>query len=370
MTCLPCVLARRAAAQPRPPAEAGPSGPRREPATHNAALLRRQPLAGSLCCACVSRLEVLCSAAKASTSSPGVASSECPLLHPRPPPRPARPPPPLLHASRSTGGEAERQAPGGRALELPESWAERQAARADKHTRHTILAAPTMGRLWAAVLLLAALLSNSARALLITSVPLQALLRPSMLSGETPTSMECIYSAAENGWSAQDFHNKVDYNPPLPSLVLARAKGSRAVVGCFNPIGWQSRDDYRDSLRTFIFRIEGSTVQFSTKLQGGPAIYDFGDRAIWLQEALDIPLNPKYMGRRRARSSLSSSFSALSPPVKGVTGLFNGLEVELSDLEVYTSKSLLRSSRPMSGTESGGKESVFSKIEKLLFGNN
>jgi hypothetical protein len=71
------------------------------------------------------------------------------------------------------------------------------------------------------------------------------------------------------------------------------------------------------------------------------------------------------MARKKGRSSLSSSFTALSPPVKGVT------EVELSDLEVYSSDTLISQSKPMSGSGSGGSPpSVFQKLESFPFGRS
>jgi hypothetical protein len=79
------------------------------------------------------------------------------------------------------------------------------------------------------------------------------------------------------------------------------------------------------------------------------------------------------MARKKGRSSLSSSFRALSPPAKGVTGLFNGgeAEVELSDLEVYSSDTLISQSKPMSGSGSDGSPpSVFQKLESFLFGRS
>ena len=230
---------------------------------------------------------------------------------------------------------------------------------------------------WLHCLLLVIVSGSCCQALLIGTVPLQTLLRTSVLSSETAQSLECIYSASRDGWDARVFHTRCDYNPPVPSLVLAKAKGAKQIFGCVNPLGWQSRDDYRDSNKIFIFRADGQNVQFSTKISGGPALYDFGDRGVWLSEALDIPLNGKYCPKKKCRSALSSSYSALTPAISGVNGLFNGLDAELVELEVYTSKSLLRSSKPMTGGEAGPdgrnedqrEESIFFKLEKFLFGS-
>lgn len=225
------------------------------------------------------------------------------------------------------------------------------------------------------MLLVALLVVLEASGLLIGQMPIKEILRPSIFSGETVDSLECIYQASKDGWDASTFHKLVDYNPPVPSLVLLKTNKGK-LAGCFNPLGWQSRDDYRDSLRCYLFRVEGKAVQFSTKLQSGPAVYDFGDRAIWMGEALEIPLNPKYMSRRRARSALSTSYSSLTPAKPGVSGLLDGSEAELSELEVYTSRALLRASKLMTGASGSSPSSqpaarsILQQFEKFLFGGD
>jgi hypothetical protein len=54
-----------------------------------------------------------------------------------------------------------------------------------------------------------------------------------------------------------------------------------------------------------------------------------------------------------------------------VTGLFSGqAEVELSDLEVYSSQSFILQSKPMTSTSGGSSPSVFQKLESFLFGKS
>jgi len=220
--------------------------------------------------------------------------------------------------------------------------------------------------------LLLQLLAGSAAGLLLGSVPLKEVLRPSVLANEDSSSLECVYQASVHGWDASAFHQRVDLNPPCPSLVLFKTTRGK-IGGCVNPLGWQSRDDYRDSLKCYLFRVDGSTVQFSTKLASGPALYDFGDRAVWMGEALEIPLNPKYLSRKRARSALSTSYSKMSPSKPGVSGLLDGGEAELTELEVYTSRALLKASKPASGaggSVGGGSPSVLQQLERFLFGGD
>jgi len=205
-------------------------------------------------------------------------------------------------------------------------------------------------------------------------ITLANLLSGTVLAGK---DLSLIFSASKDGWSAQKFHQCCDYNPPLPTLVFLRSK-SGLVSGCFNPLGWQSRDDYRDSLRTFIFRISPSAgIEKANKIGGSEAaVYDFGDRAIWLAEALFVPLNEKYLGVRRARSELGSSYSKLAD---GSRSLFrSNADTELTDVECWVaSDSLVQSKRVFdegSSTadmkKSAGVFSAMKKFESFLFGND
>jgi TLD len=176
---------------------------------------------------------------------------------------------------------------------------------------------------------------------LIDSINLGELLKGTTLAGQ---QLEMIYSGARDGWDAKSFHLKVDYDPPVPSLVVCKTK-SNVICGAYNALGWQTRDDYRDSLRTFLFRAVGkNSVERATKLPGSPALYDFADRAVWFAEGLCIPLNGKFMSVRKGRSSLSTSFSSLSP--SGDSCLFPG-DQDISELEVYASSQLVKASRLM-----------------------
>lgn len=152
------------------------------------------------------------------------------------------------------------------------------------------------------------------------------------------------------------------------------------ICGAYNPLGWQSRDDYRESIRTFLFKLdEKGQILKSAKRQGGPAIYDFGDRAIWFAEGLYVPMSVKYMGLRRARSMLGSAYTELPT---GENTLFGSVETELSELECYTSQSMLSSSKAMfslggnmmnkksSSTTSAEGMGIMAKFERFLFGDD
>ena len=111
----------------------------------------------------------------------------------------------------------------------------------------------------------------------------------------------------------------------MPSLIIARIKGSNTLVGGFNPFGYSSVDDYRSSIRAFLFRQEaaGKEIQFSRPLSADGAIYDFGTYGpIFGTEALVIPLNPsKLKPTCRATSILGNDYGALKGSTAGGTGI-------------------------------------------------
>mmetsp|Transcript_13750 Transcript_13750/g.22917 ORF Transcript_13750/g.22917 Transcript_13750/m.22917 type:complete len:278 (-) Transcript_13750:1129-1962(-) len=230
---------------------------------------------------------------------------------------------------------------------------------------------------------------------LLSKVDIQSLVKQTALLDKPLTR---IYTASKDGWDASAFHRKVDFNPPVPSLVIMKTK-SGGVSGCFNPLGWQSRDDYRDSRNCFLYKVTKSgNIEKSTKIGGsGAALYDFGDRAIWFAEALNIPMNPKYLPNKTAKSNLGTSYSTLSESGEGSV-FFEGKggrgefgTAQLVELEVYTAEAYVRESVNMysrsrgegsgdsrdnsasSSSTSGSKltssgKSPLRKLEEFLFG--
>ena len=59
-----------------------------------------------------------------------------------------------------------------------------------------------------------------------------------------------VYKASVDGWSALDFHRQVD---GLGSTVVIGETDGGVRVGGYNPVGWESRDDYRATPRAFLF---------------------------------------------------------------------------------------------------------------------
>ena len=155
-----------------------------------------------------------------------------------------------------------------------------------------------------------------------------AMLRANVLRDTTLYSTRLIlrYDASEHGWNAAAFHDKVDNMGP--AFLIAKTNNG-GYFGAFNPVGWASREDYRDCYGAFLVKWPkpGSTKEmpFILPKQGGPgaAIFDFGaEGPIFGAEALKIPL-----GRA---PSMGSSYAQL-----GGAALFGGGK------EVKTAKSRL-----------------------------
>ena len=192
---------------------------------------------------------------------------------------------------------------------------------------------------------------------------LPSLLKGTVLEGQ---ALKCIYSAKKDGFSSSSFHNKMDYNPPLPTLVLLQTK-SGVLCGAYNPLGWQSRDDYRESIKTFLFRINNKgEADISRKLAGGPAVYDFGDRALWFAEGLYVPLNEKYAKVRKASSGLGTSFTALPG---GEGSILGGGFAEIEEMECHVSSPMLDNSKSMY-MKDDSKPSPMKSFERLIFGGD
>jgi hypothetical protein len=80
------------------------------------------------------------------------------------------------------------------------------------------------------------------------SIPLPlSMMEGTNLGGKT--LMRC-FKANFDGWSALDFHRQVD---ELGSVVIVGQLKSGALIGGYNPVGYESVDDYRATPRAFVF---------------------------------------------------------------------------------------------------------------------
>ncbi|OSX80448.1 hypothetical protein BU14_0052s0063 [Porphyra umbilicalis] len=220
------------------------------------------------------------------------------------------------------------------------------------------------------------------------------------------------------------FHAAVDLGGVPTLLVGCDADGGGGVWGGYNPVGWDSRDDYRDSLTAFLFREpppggaeaaagaaavaaaaaeaaakgggsgdgaaaaaatssaggtaaasaaavaawaggDGSILVADKVGGGGAAIFDFADWAVrWGSDALAMPMNDaKGLPPDRAVSVLGTQYGVL--PGGGRT-LFGGgrSSVTVTALRVYVSEQWA----PVPAVEGGEKEKGGGGFFGRLFG--
>lgn len=91
--------------------------------------------------------------------------------------------------------------------------------------------------------------------------------------------LTCVYKGSRDGWSAIDFHEKVDGRGS--AVVVCRTRTGK-VFGGFNPTGWRSTDDYYDSTTAFLWclssaggRGSSSIIKFPVLSGGNAAIFDY-----------------------------------------------------------------------------------------------
>lgn len=82
----------------------------------------------------------------------------------------------------------------------------------------------------------------------------------------------CLYKASRDGWSATDFHDRVD---TLGSGVVVARSLTGQVFGGYNPAGWRSTDDYVTSTAAFLWARRGGIVKFPILPGGNAAVFDF-----------------------------------------------------------------------------------------------
>lgn len=103
--------------------------------------------------------------------------------------------------------------------------------------------------------------------------PLDLLIDTNIDPQKSNVDLSCVYKASRDGWSAIDFHNAVDGRGSGLVVVL---NSSGRKFGGYNPIGWQSTDDYGSSNAAFLWFDKGGQAKKCPVLSGGNvAIFDF-----------------------------------------------------------------------------------------------
>lgn len=87
-------------------------------------------------------------------------------------------------------------------------------------------------------------------------------------------SLERVYKASIDGWSAIAFHEAVD---GMGSGVVVARGINGATFGGFNPNGWRSTDDYYSSSAAFLWFLKGSgvVVKLPVLAGGNCAVFDY-----------------------------------------------------------------------------------------------
>jgi hypothetical protein len=85
--------------------------------------------------------------------------------------------------------------------------------------------------------------------------------------------LTCVYKASKDGFSAVDFHDKCDGRGSGLVVILT---GSGKRFGGFNPLGWESTDDYGNTNAAFLFfEKNGKSVKCNVLSGGNAAIFDY-----------------------------------------------------------------------------------------------
>ena len=191
-----------------------------------------------------------------------------------------------------------------------------------------------------------------------------SMLRQKVLKGTVLAYRKLIlaYDAETDGWNAGAFHLKVDNQGP--AILIAKTKRG-GYFGAFNPLGWASREDYRDAFNAFLVKwpkknsTEGEPFILEKVGGSGAAIFDFGaEGPIFGADALKIPLgrapsmgssyaaiggSSLFGGGKEIKTAKSRLGSAYASPPDDTNSLFGPgekFEAELVELRVYTGQGL------------------------------
>jgi TLD len=120
-------------------------------------------------------------------------------------------------------------------------------------------------------LIVAPFLSGSPPAKIVSSETVDSILRGTFL--QRAQNLRCVYKSSRDGWSALDFHKRVD---EMGSGVVVAISSSRKIFGGYNPTGWRSSDDYYTSTAAFLWCLrEKEVVKLPILAGGNAAVFDY-----------------------------------------------------------------------------------------------
>lgn len=185
-------------------------------------------------------------------------------------------------------------------------------------------------------------------------------------------TLQMLYSSARDGFDAQSFFDaNFLFEGGVPVLVIGRTS-SGVIFGGVNSVGYDRRDDYRDSVTCLIFALDDEgEVQISrpSTRQGSSAIFDFEDCAISFGPSdLRIPMNKeKYLiDADCATSSLGASYNLLPNGQSSLFGEKTNDTVEV--LETYVNAKFVQEAQEATAFRQKPRSSPFSGFAKGLFG--
>jgi len=87
--------------------------------------------------------------------------------------------------------------------------------------------------------------------------------------------IECVYKASRDGFSAVNFHDRVD---ELGSGIVVCRELTGKIFGGYNPVGWRSTDDYFLSTQAFLWCMNSNNkgiLKYPISMGGNAAIFDY-----------------------------------------------------------------------------------------------
>jgi len=174
-----------------------------------------------------------------------------------------------------------------------------------------------------------------------------SLLQNAFIAGK---ELRRCYKATRDGFSAEEFHARVDNRGP--TVVVATAVDptdakQELTVGGYNPKGWLSTEDYLETQSAFLFVIKGKgegQFSISKKIGGlGAALHDFSHTGpIWADGLVIGPPTDLFAAAQKkwstldtAKSRLGLSYEKLEDGCDSLFGADPSTTIELVEVEAF-----------------------------------
>lgn len=183
-----------------------------------------------------------------------------------------------------------------------------------------------------------------------------------------------LYNSSEHGWSSQSFFDaNFLFDGGVPTLLVGRTI-TGTVFGGVNSVGFDRRDDYRDSVTCVLFVLSENNellISRPATRQGSTAIMDFEDCAVSFGPVdLRIPMNKDkhLISPDCATSSLGASYELLP---NGQSSLFGDNSREtLEQLETYANLKFINEAMEQTNRETPSFSGLFSSFVQSIVGKD